>query len=300
MGNKKALWGVIAILTIALVANLSWQWSSGQFSHPIVAKVGTETVTLTELQDKLIERYGKNMLDEMVNFLVIEKEAEALGITVTEQELERELSRMKEGYPSDDDFARAIESELGIQLEDLRRELRVNLLLEKIGIKDVHIAEAETRAYYESHLELYSEPEKLHLRQIVVQSAEDAEQTLAELKGGADFATLAMERSTDVLTSSNGGELGFVAEDDPSIPYEIWQAAQSLKPGQHSGILPIEDQFILIQLVEKQEGRVVPYEEVKGEIEREMALSQVQPLPEVLNQLREKYEVETVDLRSVE
>src|SRR5258706_136053 len=61
-----------------------------------------------------------------------------------------------------------------------------------------------------------------------------AEETLAKLKGGADFAALAKELS-DCPSKSRGGDLGQFGRGMMAPPFE--KAAFGLKPGEMSGVV---------------------------------------------------------------
>ena len=65
------------------------------------------------------------------------------------------------------------------------------------------------------------------MRQILVETEEEAEEVLAELDGGADFAELAAERSIDPTAAETGGAL----EVQPGQPcFTLAQAQSQLDP----------------------------------------------------------------------
>jgi foldase protein PrsA len=296
MGISKGLRGTIVVCLVFLIIVTGWFAFTLGWGNEKVAWVGDDSISRKELETKLIARYGKTTLDEMVNSLVIEKEAENLGLSVSEEEIQEELLRMKEGYGSEGEFYQSIESDLGMNPEELGQDIRLNLLLEKLATKDIHISEAEAQAYYTDHEELYETPESVHLLQMALDTAEEAAQAILELKEGADFSTLAKERSKDVLTAANGGDLGIVILDDPFLPLEILDVATTLNENETSDVIPIGDDFFIIKMIEKHPSKMVPYEEVKAEIIRELALSQVPSITELIKQLRTKYDVKTEDL----
>lgn len=66
----------------------------------------------------------------------------------------------------------------------------------------------------------------LHARQIVVEGEAAADQALADLRAGADFARLAEERSQDSSSAQEGGDLGWVPRGN--LPPELETAAFSM------------------------------------------------------------------------
>ncbi|MCC6314768.1 MAG: peptidylprolyl isomerase [Thermomicrobiales bacterium] len=81
--------------------------------------------------------------------------------------------------------------------------------------------------------------EQVQASHILVATKELADEIEAELKAGADFATLAREKSTDEATAGNGGELGWFAREE--VPAPLADAAFALQPGATSA--PFQTEF---------------------------------------------------------
>lgn len=69
----------------------------------------------------------------------------------------------------------------------------------------------------------HTRADMLHVRQILVADERAADQILADLAGGADFATLARERSQEAESAEVGGDLGWRPRGD--LPPELEAAA---------------------------------------------------------------------------
>lgn len=91
-----------------------------------------------------------------------------------------------------------------------------------------------------------------------------ADDLLAQIKKGADFAELARKFSQDPGSAPNGGDLGFFSKGQMVQPFE--QAAFNLKPGQMSGVVETPFGFHIIRVSETKAGRDMAYEEVKAQI----------------------------------
>jgi foldase protein PrsA len=286
MSKNKIHTVIIAVLCIALATTLYFLFRDEE--SQVVARVGTHKITLADLDDELIHQYGEELLNTMVNREVVYQTAEALGIQVTKQEIMREIDELKEGFNSDEEFLASI----GSTMEELQEDIRFNLLLEEIATKDVFITEAEVESYYQNNIEQYTEPESVYLHQIIVASLEEAEQIIQELKQGADFAALAREQSLDHISSGQGGEIGWITNDDPSIEESVIQAAFSIDIGKISSPVPVTEGFAVVKITDRKDKRVIPFEEVKEEIRKEIALSQVPPISEILEQLKRDKRVE--------
>jgi peptidyl-prolyl cis-trans isomerase C len=111
--------------------------------------------------------------------------------------------------------------------------------------------------------------EEVHARHILVGSEDEAKEVIAALAGGADFATLAGERSVDPSGRSNGGDLGFFRRDQ-MVP-EFAEAAFALEPGQRTQE-PVQTQFgwHIIEVVERRSGTPA-FEETEPRLRQELA-----------------------------
>ncbi|MDZ4159211.1 MAG: peptidylprolyl isomerase, partial [Anaerolineaceae bacterium] len=96
--------------------------------------------------------------------------------------------------------------------------------------------------------------EQIHVRQILVLDADLAEKIHTQLEAGADFATIA--RRYDPAT---GGDLGWFPKGY-LILADIEQAAFSLEPGQYSQVIPSAYGFHIVQVMERDPGRLLASE----------------------------------------
>ncbi len=82
---------------------------------------------------------------------------------------------------------------------------------------------------------------------------EKAEDLVAQLNGGADFAELAKEHSTDKDSSEKGGDLGFF-KASASLPPALHGAIFSLKPGEISEPVKEGTRFYILKATELREA----------------------------------------------
>lgn len=164
-------------------------------------------------------------------------------------------------------------------MEDLRREVRQNIIIEKLINKEImsHIAvsDSEIGSYYERNKANFNVPETAyHLAQIQVTPVADPElrnlknddaktvvaaerkiQALyARLLAGEDFATVAQEYSEDARTASGGGDMGFVLASTLNASPQLKQTVAALKVGQLSGIIRSSTGYHIIKLLGKEEA----------------------------------------------
>jgi peptidyl-prolyl cis-trans isomerase C len=152
------------------------------------------------------------------------------------------------------------------------------------------VTEAEAKAAYDKQVAAQPPVEEVHARHILVDKKEDAEDIEAKLKGGADFAQLAKDKSKDTGSAPNGGDLGFFAKGQMVKEFE--DAVWVLKPGDVSP--PVQTQFgwHVIKLEEKRVRPAPPFDGLKDRIMQSLLQ---QKFGEVLEGLHKSAKIEWVD-----
>ena len=132
--------------------------------------------------------------------------------------------------------------------------------------------------------------EEVRARHILVETEDEAKAIVDQLKGGADFAALAKEKSKDPGSAQNGGDLDFMGKSE-LVP-EFADVAFKMYPGQTSN--PVKTQFgwHVIKLEEKRNRQPPPYDALKDRIE---AFVMRKAQTELVTQLRESAKVERLD-----
>lgn len=141
----------------------------------------------------------------------------------------------------------------------------------------VPVTDAELQALYNQNKDQYRTPERVKVRHILLKTTDKpaadepkikakAEELLKQIKAGANFADLAKKNSEDPGSAANGGELpDWVSRNGQTVP-EFEQAAMSLKPGQTSDLVKTTYGYHIIQVLQHEDARLRPFEEVKGEL----------------------------------
>lgn len=133
------------------------------------------------------------------------------------------------GLDESDEFARRMAYQRA-------RTLRTSYLVDVIA---ADVTPEVLREAYDEAVADFEPEEERRARHILLETEEDAANVIAELDGGADFATLAAERSTGP-SASNGGDLGWFGRGRMVPPFE--EAAFALEVGAYSET-PVETQF---------------------------------------------------------
>jgi peptidyl-prolyl cis-trans isomerase C len=145
------------------------------------------------------------------------------------------------------------------------------------------------RQTYEDAVRSMSGEEEVRARHILVETEDEAKAILEQIKAGADFATLAKEKSKDP-GGAEGGDLGFFTKDQ-MVP-QFSEVAFKMYPGQLSN--PVKTQFgwHIIQVEEKRSKQPPEFDKVKDQIENYVA-RKVQT--EFIAKLRQAATIERLD-----
>ena len=260
-----------------------------------VAIVGGKTITRSELTERLMTGYGAELLRDLMLREAVTREAASLGVTVTDEELARELRKMSEGYGSDAEFYASMLRQLGMDREAVREDARYHLLLEKLATWNVRIEEPAIRQYYEDHPQEFGPHVEYELSWILTNEKADANRVLAELENGVDFDDAAKRYSLDGATADQGGELGWVDERDPFQSAKLLTAAGQLEVGEIAGPLQMDPGYAVLRLNGKKTLQGKAYEDVRDEIRRQLAMEQARPMQELQRALLDKYGAKVLD-----
>ena len=168
-----------------------------------------------------------------------------------------------------------------------RNRLLMEMLLQDAG--KAALSDAAEHQVYDDAVKQVKNEEEVHARHILVPTEDEAKAILAQLKGGADFATLAKEKSKDP-GAADGGDLGYFTKEQ-MVP-EFAEVAFKLDKGQLSD--PVKTQFgwHIIKVEDKRIKPTPTFEQVKPQIENYVAH---RAQAEMVENLRKAATVERLD-----
>jgi peptidyl-prolyl cis-trans isomerase C len=121
--------------------------------------------------------------------------------------------------------------------------------------------------------DLKNNPPQIEIRasHILVKTEDEAKEIIKQLEGGADFATLAKEKSIDKGSGQNGGDLNWFTKD--TMVKEFSDAAFAMQRGDVSKV-PVKSQFgwHIIKVTDSRMQTPAPLEQRENDIRQ--ALSQ--------------------------
>lgn len=251
----------------------------------------------------------RRVLDGMIAHQLLLDEAKKLDISVTDAEVEQQISQIKRQFPSQEVFQKQLAANQMTE-EKLRQEMRgddsrVNKLIQTRIIPSVQVSEADARSFYDQNRERMKTPPRVHLRHILIGVApkapaadretarKKAEDLLQQLNSGGDFAQLAAENSNDSSSAARGGDLSWL-EPGKTVPAFERAAFALQQPNELSPVVETRFGYHIIQLVERQESQDIPFEQAKNGIGRMIQERKTQEAIQAhVQELKSKAKIET-------
>ncbi|MFP4430573.1 MAG: peptidylprolyl isomerase [Spirochaetaceae bacterium] len=297
--------------------------SAGEAQDPedAVAEINGEAV-LREEFDSAFERSRRQMaqqepaateeqlnelraqvLDNLIDREVLFQESITEGFGITEQRIDLEIESIRGQFATQEEYQQALDN-LGVteaELEiDIAKSLAIQGLLEEEVLATLEVSEDEARDFYEENANLFTQPDQVRARHILIsteglegdavdEARSQAEDLLQELEDGADFAELAQEHS-EGPSAPQGGDLGLFGRGQMVAPFE--EAAFALDEGEISDIVQTQFGFHIIQVTDKVAGGPVPFEDVRGDIDQFLLQQkQGEAIQNYVDELREEAEI---------
>jgi parvulin-like peptidyl-prolyl isomerase len=215
--------------------------------NSVVAVVNADPITRKQLSQAAIDRYGKEVLDNMVNRHLILQECNRQGIVVTTEEVSAEIRRLADKFGlSLESYLQLLQEERDISPNQYSREVIWPMLaLRRLVADKVQVTDQEfNQAFIAQH------GEAVKCRLIMVADRNKADALRQQAMTNPDrFAQLAKEESEDETSASVGGLIPPIRRYSGDSRLE--EAAFALEDGQVSAVLALGDQWIILQAVRR-------------------------------------------------
>lgn len=268
----------------------------GMILDRVVAVINDEALTLSEVQeegqpvirkifqdfvgserDRRVEEAEKRLVDELIDRRLALQVAKKEGMLPSSAEIAGAIEELKKNNNATDDAQfRALLRAEGMTIEQVRRTVEERLAITRILARQLRssiiIREEELAQYYQDHQDKFQRTPDAEIRHIYIAVPPEgdetaakarAEEVLAKLRSGADFAKMAEEYS-DSPTKEKGGEMGTVHKGD--LAPEIEAAAFSLPVGGVSDLIRTSAGWNLIKVERVRTETVAPLAEVRDTI----------------------------------
>jgi peptidyl-prolyl cis-trans isomerase C len=249
----------------------------------------------------------RKALDQLVTYTVLSQEAKTRNLAVSDAEVDANLAEMRKQFPTEAEFQKALTAR-GMTPEKLRADAKIDMAINKLMETEVanlpEATDVQVREFYDKNPDKFKQDETVRASHILIpvdqkadaatkKGARDKAEGLAkQAKGGADFAKLARENSSDG-SAANGGDLNFMSRGQTVANFD--KALFSMQPGQISDVVETEFGFHIIKVTEKKPATTVPFEQVSPRIRDFLTEQQKQEKAQAfIESLKKKSKIEVL------
>jgi peptidyl-prolyl cis-trans isomerase C len=247
----------------------------------VLATVNGDPITLAEFQERFGRaglkpekeaeiRVKEEFLNRLIERKMMVKEAQRRRIKVGVPEILKRIDSIQTEQGKD---MRQTLGGMGVDFEKFKSDIWEELMIEKLinlsVPRRVNITSAEIRRYWQDNPQEFERAEQVRVRQIVAATEQEAQDLLAKIHAGADFAALARQRST-APEAEEGGDLGYFAMGD--MPGEF-NVVFGLPKGGVSGVVKSPYGFHIFKLEDKRTAGKISLEAASKEIAEKLQRS---------------------------
>ncbi len=258
------------------------------------------------------------IVNQLVTIQLLLQKASDVDRAAGKEASDAQFAKVLKNFPTPEAFARQLkaanttEAELRAKAtqEDtamaaLKRELKIN------------ITDDAAKDYYTANPAKFEEPEKIHLRNILLLTVDpstrpptplptnsvagkrkQAEDLIKRANAGEDFAKLATQYSEEPGAKNTGGEVPELYRGNPNMSPEFEAAAFALATDKISDVVTVPYGFYIIKSLGKTAARKVPFAECAAEIKEALVGAKLkEAAPDYILKLRSEYDVQIVDER---
>ncbi|PEJ07001.1 peptidylprolyl isomerase PrsA [Bacillus wiedmannii] len=244
----KHIFIITALISILMLAACGQKNSSAT-----VATATDSTIKKSDFEKQLKDRYGKDMLYEMMAQDVITKKYK-----VSDDDVDKEVQKAKNQYG--DQFTAVLENNRLKDEADFKNQIKFKLAMNEAIKKSV--TEKDVKDHYKPEIKA---------SHILVSDENEAKEIKKKLDAGTSFEELAKQESQDLLSKDKGGDLGYFNSGRMAPEFET--AAYKLKVGQISNPVKSPNGYHIIKLTDKKD--LQPYDEVKDSIRKNLEAERI-------------------------
>ena len=175
------IWGLVGLAGLILLAvglSTAGMWKIGRAPYGldlprVVAKVGEESISRDLVYQRMrqhegmrpggfknkeveaMKRLAARVVDQLIQQRLILHEASRLGVSVTDDEVERQYARTQENFGSQEDFEKKLK-EGNTDPQTLKRDIRDFIFIQKVDFslqQQIEIMDQEVRDFFDANKE---------------------------------------------------------------------------------------------------------------------------------------------------
>lgn len=307
--NKERLIGPLASNVLIAVVN-----GSNLYAGPIEEIVQRsmaeyQVATGAELTAEQLSRQRRQLINQLIMETIVRQRIAASDIVVSPEEFYNEyVDTVTNQFGTWEDYEEIL-AKNNVTTAQFARAVYDQLKLIKLVRKEMGVTDAseeDARQYYAAHSNEFDFAAEAALSHILIKArAEDdaatqsnnikrLERVRAEILAGLPFAEAAKKYS-ECRTSSRGGFLGMIQEDNRGVPEFLHNPAFSLPVSNVSGVVESEHGYHLFYVTKRTPAYTARYDQIHAELLQALNQHALQDaLRQWLIKAREEADVEEI------
>ncbi|HEX8143869.1 MAG TPA: peptidyl-prolyl cis-trans isomerase [Pyrinomonadaceae bacterium] len=295
-------WAILSafVLSAFIHTTVSAQEGEPQIIDQVIAQVNNDVITLSrvrrELKEAIKARVQQGMAEKQATEDVTRRQPELIASLINEQlllqrgkeldmteDVEAEVNRriLEEGQRQGIKTLGELEAAMrqaGLDPAEIRATLRTEIMKSFVIQREVDarifygLSQEELKKYYEAHRDRFRKPESVTISEIFLSLAGKPEaevraraaQIVAQARGGADFAALAVANSEREeggvrIGAQTKGKVG--AFEVPALREDIANAIKNIKAGGVTDPIRTDEGYQILRVDERVAGSDATYNE---------------------------------------
>jgi parvulin-like peptidyl-prolyl isomerase len=295
MKIRSIVLSVVAALALAAAGAGAWAISANsRRASAIAARVNGEAILWSEVDaevNRFVAQVGadpkskdfekqkteltRGIMDQLILQKLTLQEARKRNLLATDKEVNEQLARIRQQFPSEKTFGDALAKE-NLNLTTLRELIRFRLTQRRVAeavTANVKVADEDVRAAFDKDRASYDKPAQIKVSHILFRVTDRNQEpvaqakariALAKLADGDKFEDVARKYSEDPGSAERGGDLGYVSRG--TLVKEFEEVAWTLKPGQVSGVVKTQFGLHIIKLYDIKPAEAADFNKVKDDV----------------------------------
>jgi len=261
-----------------------------------VAIVNGTKIEKDDFYHELERTYGVSVLNWMILQQLLKDACAAQGITIGQKELDKAVADWKksQGFVGDQALYQWLKAR-NMTLQDLREDLEMELMRQKLKTHGVKVSDEEVRQFFETHKAQLGRPATATIQEVVCKTKAEAEQARKKLLAGASMAEVVNEfMAPDPMLRQLKEHHGQWPPRKKSdiYPVELQGPAFELPVGQVSK--PIKSSlgfYHLIKVTQRSAAEPADFAKVKEQLREELKVRKGKTDQQLLQELTAKARV---------
>lgn len=275
--------GIAALVNDAIVTYQDVEQLAGNAIELLIAQYRNQP----EILRQRIADTRAEATEQLIERQLILSEYKAQGYNIPESIIEDTIQeRIKADFRDRVTMMQTLKQQ-GITYETYRKRVREEIIIKAMRVRNLNsdniiISPQRILAAYEQNQTNYAVGEQAKLRMIMLSKKDDkgtakqlAEEILRKLNEGASFREMAKLYSEGNRAAAEG-DWGWAERS--TLRKELADVAFSLKPGERSGVIELNDSVWIILVEDKRTAHTRPLAEVRDEIERTLKQNEAERL----------------------